>query len=190
MPPLAVALVGVRLVQPSLELDRRGHRRGDVDLGEEVVLHGAFRQHGILEKIAVHGGASTRVRTPMWVYCIRPHRSTTYLLAASIVRAKGSLQIGRACASGDENGCAFADACSIEAHRDQGGARSRLGLACNQGIWLARFYWANAATADPAAPPQEIKRAYDLACGRSSPAQSLAYTRLAVRDRSAGEACC
>jgi hypothetical protein len=126
----------------------------------------------------------------MWVYCIRPHRSTTYLLAASIVRAKGSLQIGRACASGDENGCAIADACSIEAHRDQGGARSRLGLACNQGIWLARFYWANAATADPAAPPQEIKRAYDLACGRSSPAQSLAYTRLAVRDRSAGEACC
>ena len=60
MPALAMALVGIGLAYPALELDRRGHRRRDVDLREEVVFHGSFRQHRTLEEIVAHGRLSTR----------------------------------------------------------------------------------------------------------------------------------
>src|SRR3954453_23565897 len=56
VPALAVLLVRIRLGHPSLELDRRGHRRREVDLREEVVLHGSFRQRVTLEKVAAHCG--------------------------------------------------------------------------------------------------------------------------------------
>jgi TPR repeat protein len=145
-----------------------------------------------------------------------PSCSTLTELFAPVVGAAASCPqalpvAARACAEGDENGCAVADACNIEAHRDPVAARGRLGLACEQGSSLACFYWANAA-ADPPAAPVEIKRAYGLACSGRSAAQALACTRLAILklaattdasetaslasslktacDRSIGEACC
>src|SRR6188472_1730892 len=51
MPPLAVPLVRVRVAHPAFELDRRGDGGREVDLGEEVVPHGSFRLHRILEEV-------------------------------------------------------------------------------------------------------------------------------------------
>jgi TPR repeat protein len=116
-----------------------------------------------------------------------------------------------ACAKKEEVACAIADACRIEADPEATGAMQRLRAACDDGISLACFYWANA-TEGSAANSESVNRAYALACQRNSAAQPLACTRVAVMklasattaaeaepltqflqtacERSVGEACC
>jgi len=121
-----------------------------------------------------------------------------------------------ACEAKDDDGCTVGDACRIEAQRDAPAALRRLRLACDRGIALACFYWADVAArpgaAEPPADPAAVQRAYERACRGRSPAGERACVRLAaIRlaaattaaeaeplttflqracERSVGEACC
>jgi hypothetical protein len=84
----------------------------------------------------------------------------------------------RACADGEPSACAIADACALEMNRDAATARRRLDFACENGISIACFYWADASGEPDGA--DSVKRAYERACNGSSVAQPLACTRMAV----------
>ncbi len=103
-----------------------------------------------------------------------------------------------ACNAKDSDGCAIGDACRIRTKRDGAAALQRLRRACDGGITLACFYWADAQTLPDTATPapatrapgphdtakptpapivEEVKRAYGRACRGHSPGAGLACVR-------------
>lgn len=83
----------------------------------------------------------------------------------------------QACASGVNDGCVIGDACALEVGRDRPRAMSRLRDACDHGISIACFYWADAQSPQTGA---EVVAAYEATCQAHSAAAQTACARLAV----------
>ncbi|HVY37158.1 MAG TPA: tetratricopeptide repeat protein [Polyangia bacterium] len=83
----------------------------------------------------------------------------------------------QACASGVNDGCVIGDACALEVGRDRPRALSRLREACDHGISIGCFYWADAQSPQTGA---EVATAYEATCQAHSAAAPTACARLAV----------
>ena len=83
----------------------------------------------------------------------------------------------QACVSGLDDGCAIGHACALEARLNAARAISGLRVACDHGISIACFYWADA---QPRQTDAEVVAAYEAACQAHSAAAPTACARLAL----------
>jgi hypothetical protein len=165
---------------------------GDRRAGEEAFI----RACSLGDLPSCHGLGRSRIAKPATLadgvaYLMKaceggfvPSCVTAAELFAPVVGAAASWEralpvADRACARKEEDACAIADASRLEGRREVPAAAQRLRAACDGGIALACFYWANAAGASATA--EAVLQAYGLACqGHSSLIRPLACTRFAV----------